>query len=137
MSDNPGDFKPGNPHRFKPGQSGNPGGKPKGLERIVNDTIKAMTEEIEDPVTKAKVRIDGWERMARKLFDLGMAGNVQAMKLLFERAGGYPKQKVDLAAEVTTPQQFDFAALTPTQLEALAALDVPAGDDDDRTPTAH
>lgn len=129
-----GDFKPGNSSRWVKGQSGNPGGKNRSLERIVNETIKAMTETVEDPETKQKVKLDGWERMSRKLFTMAIEGNVSAAKLLFERAGGYPKQKVDLSGEVNMPQ-VDFAKLTQEQVEALAALDAPA--DDDQPPTTH
>lgn len=125
-----------NPGRFKPGSSGNPGGRPKGLERVVNETIAAMVEVVEDPETKQQVKLNGWQQITRKLFKMALDGSVPAAKLLFERAGGYPKQKVDLAGEVAT-KQHDLAPLTKAQLEALATLDLAVEDDDGRTPTTH
>lgn len=85
----------GNPN-WKKGVSANPGGRPRGIERIVNDTIAAMTAEVEDPETKQKILLTGWQRLAKKLFELGMGGNVPAVKLLYERAFGYPKQNVKI-----------------------------------------
>jgi len=137
--DNPGDFKPGNPHAFKKGQSGNPGGRAKGIERIVRELVaeqKAKSES--DP----NVDLDGWQRLTLHLFQMALGetkatnrDQVAAAKLLYERAYGHPKQKVDVTGDATS-QARDLSPLSTEQLELLAALDVPVGDDDG-TPTAH
>ena len=109
--------------RFVKGQSGNPGGRPKGLERIVNDTIRAMVEEVEDPETKQKVKLDGWEQISRKLFALAIDGNVAAAKLLFERAGGYPKANVKLDDARNAEASIDLKAMSTEDLRsALGAI---------------
>ena len=73
-------FKQGNnigvATRFKAGQSGNPGGRPKGMAAMAH---KVMSEAFaEGDMTKA-------EAIVRKLFDLAMEGNVPALKLLLDR----------------------------------------------------
>ena len=69
--------------RFKPGQSGHPGGRPKGLSTIAH---KVMTEAVAaGDVTKA-------ETVVRKLFDLAMEGNVQAIKLLLDHEWPAPNR---------------------------------------------
>lgn len=91
------------PWLWKKGQSGNPAGRTKGIDRLVREEIDAAVAEVEDPDTKQKVRLNGWQRIARKLFELALEGNVQAAKLLLERVGGYPKQDVKVESEVVTP----------------------------------
>ena len=92
--------------RFKPGQSGNPGGRPKGLSTIAH---KVMTEAVAaGDVTKA-------ETVVRKLFDLAMEGNVQAIKLLLDRE--WPANTtVEVTADVTLRAEMEQAA---TELRAM------------------
>ena len=128
------------PWRFKPGQSGNPGGRAKGLERIVRETIAA--QKALDPVMG---ELDGWQAMSKHLYEIAMGEDrdrVPAAKLLYERAYGQAKQKVELAGDVVAGDidAKRMAPLTVQQLEALAVLDVPSDDDetgDDSGPTAH
>ena len=80
-------FKQGNnigaATRFQPGQSGNPGGRPKGMAAIAH---KVMAEAVaEGDMTRA-------EALVRKLFELAMEGNVQAIKLLLDREWPAPNR---------------------------------------------
>lgn len=139
MSNTPGDFKPGNPHAFRKGQSGNPGGRAKGIERVVREVVaEQKTKSASDP----NIEIDGWQRLTLHLFQMAMGetkatnrDQVAAAKLLYERAYGHPKQKVDITGDAASPAR-DLTPLTTEQLELLAELDVPIGDDGG-TPTTH
>jgi len=70
--------------RFKPGQSGNPGGRPKGLATIARAVLAEATAE--GDMTKA-------EALMRRLYDLAVnEGNVQAIKLLLDREWPAPNR---------------------------------------------
>ena len=95
---------PGKP--FESGKSGNPGGRPKGLARLVRDLIAARVEE--DPVLG---KIDGWTAITLRLYDLAVGriaapekDRAAAAKLLYDRAGGLPRQEVELSGGVTPEQ---------------------------------
>jgi hypothetical protein len=58
--------------RFKPGQSGNPAGKPKGARHKTTLAMEALLEgEAEGPT--------------RKAVEMALAGDTTAMRLCFER----------------------------------------------------
>jgi hypothetical protein len=58
--------------RFKPGQSGNPAGKPKGTRNAVTRAMEAL--------------LDGEaEKLTRKAIDLGLAGDMAALRLCLDR----------------------------------------------------
>jgi hypothetical protein len=110
-----------NPALWKKGQSGNPGGRVRGIERVVREEIASLVETITDPETKRQAILDGWQRMARKLFDLAIEGSVPAAKLLLERAFGYPKQTMDMTVAGSALDRSDVAKLSDEELIELAA----------------
>jgi hypothetical protein len=58
--------------RFKPGQSGNPAGRPKGTRNAVTRAVEAL--------------LDGEaEKLTRKAIDLGLAGDMAALRLCLDR----------------------------------------------------
>src|SRR5271165_132710 len=60
------------PHLFKPGQSGNPAGKPKGSRNATTLAAEAL--------------LDGeGETLTRKAIELAKAGDMQALKLCMDR----------------------------------------------------
>lgn len=89
--------------RFQPGQSGNPGGRPKGAVSITS-RIKRILRENEDKA----------DELATALIDLAIAGNPAAMREVMGRHDG------PLATNINVSQ------LSTEQL--LAALEVVAGE---------
>ncbi|MBN9454273.1 MAG: hypothetical protein J0I42_20240 [Bosea sp.] len=105
---------------FKPGQSGNPAGKPKGAR---NKTTLAM---------EAIMEADA-EAMTRKLVELANAGDMTAMRICMDRL--YPARrdravtfdlpKIETAADLTKATQAIMEAvatgdLTPLEADAVS-----------------
>jgi hypothetical protein len=86
-------FKPGNPHVFKPGQSGNPGGRPKGSEsRLISKALLAyLGDRAPNEVATACGLPFGasWAQcMAKRLITLALRGDVSAMREVREATEG-------------------------------------------------
>jgi hypothetical protein len=74
--------------RWKPGQSGNPKGRPpKGYS--ISEIIKSMLSE--DPDIKKK--------LGQKIMDLALAGDINAIKTIWSYMDGMPTQKVEALVE--------------------------------------
>jgi hypothetical protein len=90
----PNQFKPGNDFRWKPGQSGNPAGRP------VTEDIKAEAREFlsecDDPRTgKARLRV-----LLEIAYRRARQGSAKHMEMLLDRGWGKPLQGIDLDARV-------------------------------------
>lgn len=83
-------FQPGNPHRFKPGHSGNPGGKPS-LQRAV--TLEIVKEQLGrvDP----KLGLTALERIVAHTIRRALQGSYKDKKLLLNYALGMPSQMLE------------------------------------------
>lgn len=77
---------------YKPGESGNPSGKPKGILNLKTLIQKVWSEEITDdegnPKIKALLSI-------KAMVDKAESGDVSAFKALAERVEGLPKQEIE------------------------------------------
>lgn len=79
---------------FMPGQSGNPGGRPKKtLDKALEAELAALGA---DGLTIAHA-------IAKKLVDKAKAGDVKATQLIAERTQGKPQQKIELDAAYSNP----------------------------------
>lgn len=76
--------------RWQPGQSGNPGGRPKFAEMS-----KACRDILSQPMPKDKSRTFAMG-IARKLADMAIHGNVAAASELADRSEGRPRQALDI-----------------------------------------
>ncbi len=95
--------KPPNTSGLRPwpkGVSGNPGGRPKKLP--ITDVLR---EELEK---RGKHNVMVSRSIARKLIDLALAGNIEAMHLIADRAEGKVPQRVEQSGPDGAPIQFDI-----------------------------
>jgi hypothetical protein len=76
---------------FKPGQSGNPHGRPrkgKTLTDILEKELRRKQVKVRD--SDGDILITGKEAAARKLLQLALSGDVGALKYIFDRIDGKP-----------------------------------------------
>jgi hypothetical protein len=90
---------------FKPGQSGNPGGRTR--DKIFTDALRIAIN-VDDPISgKKKVRV-----IAEKLVDEAMAGEPWAVQMVADRIDGKPVQAVEVGG------QGEFAHMSDDELQA-------------------
>lgn len=95
-----------NPSWFKPGQTGNPNGRPK-KDWTWKDLLQEAAEEMMEVKKKDKngnTVVTGRralkELVARKLLTAAAGGNIQAANVLMNRMEGMPKQQIEQSGEV-------------------------------------
>jgi len=119
--------------RFKPGQSGNPAGRP-AAKKVSNTLRPVLKRVLDEPVSVAGKKYTPQEVMVRTLINKAMKGDLRAIKTVFEleekfklhqpQLGGLlviekvPKELREIHARM---QQAKFRGEDP---EGLAALDV-------------
>jgi len=92
--------------RFKPGQSGNPAGKPKGAKNKATIFAKALLE------GEAEV-------LTRKIIELAKAGDMQALKICLDRL--YPPLRAQAAPiEVEIPATDSMSDIANAFIRAAA-----------------
>ena len=95
-SNSPDDYevgkgKPPVEHQFKPGQSGNPQGRPKGSKNVHQVLTKILGEKIAITESGKKMVVSKLEGAMRVLVNKSFEGKPQSLKLLlqvFDEAGG-------------------------------------------------
>jgi len=85
-------FAKGNPFAFKPGQSGNPAGRPR-------DTVTPHLRELVRMRHSEKDGVTYGEMVARSLLTRAIVGDVQAIREVFDRLEGKPRQAIDVSVE--------------------------------------
>ena len=104
---------------FKPGESGNPSGRPKGARNHATVLAAAM--------------LDGQaEAIIRKLIDTGLSGDVSALRICLERLLPPKRSRpvaFELPAEIKTPA--DIAEASQLILQACASGDLSVTDAND------
>ena len=102
---------------FKPGQSGNPGGRPKKGFSIRENLRGMMSEEITIPGKDGKpdtVMTKG-AIISAKLFQAAASGDLTAIKLCLDNIDGPPVQEVKHSGEIAHP-----SPLTPDEARQAA-----------------
>lgn len=81
---------------FKPGQSGNPKGRPK-KAYCITDILREQGE-IRD-VNTEQGRITRAEAIAQRLWLMAMKGDIAALKYIYDRIDGKPLQQIQADVE--------------------------------------
>lgn len=83
---------------FKPGQSGNPAGRPKGIpnSKTILQRFLALEEKIANPVTGVEESMSQLEIMYLKQIAKARKGDLSAMKEVIDRYEGKPQQTVEM-----------------------------------------
>jgi hypothetical protein len=102
-------FKPGNPHRWQPGQSGNPSGIPRSRLKFEQAFYTALIEQ-GAPVEAALL-----------LWECARAREPWAVQALLQRLAPQT-QRIKLTHEVENEQGIDYTRLTDAEIEQLESL---------------
>ena len=81
-------------HRFKPGQSGNPGGRPK--TKLITQAYQELLMEIDPKTGKTKATL-----IAEKTLKEALKGNLTAVKEATDRTEGKALQQLGVGVSVT------------------------------------
>lgn len=83
---------------FKPGQSGNPAGRPKGSKNLSTNLREMLEVEIDtlDPVKKIQVKKKIGDVLNLKLIQSALQGNLSALKEIYDRIEGKAKEHVEI-----------------------------------------
>lgn len=95
------------PQLFKPGQSGNPAGRPKGLLSWRNTIKEAAMREIEmmEKSTGKKITKTLNQIIAEKLVEKARMGDIQAIKEYGDRTDGKAHQSINLEGDLSITQR--------------------------------
>lgn len=118
-------------YRFKPGQTGNAGGRAKGYERRIRECVESMTADDPmpdpeiglDPATGRLRRIPAFEAICKRAVLDAIRGDKYARDFVADRLMGKPKQTVAITdADVDTDDESDLEGLTVDELRVLAKV---------------
>src|SRR5882672_7878216 len=81
--------------RWKPGQSGNPSGKPSAHREVIIDAVKAMLAEVDPQLNK-----NLFERLLEQCARRALQGSKWHMGVLLDYGLGKPRQGIEMDAKV-------------------------------------
>lgn len=85
-SDSVGYRRPPKQHQFKPGQSGNPKGRPKGTPTLQEVMAREATKLIKIKQGDNVVSVPKLEALARRVFNKALEGDLAAARMIFQLA---------------------------------------------------
>jgi len=113
---------------FKPGQSGNPKGRPKGVPNAATRMKRFLELEIngKNPITKADEQFTVAELMDLKIIAKAMNGDLQAWEKINDRLEGKAKQTTEHSGEIKQNINLDSLSLEEKRkaLELLQKADL-------------
>lgn len=114
-------FQPGNPHRFKPGKSYNPGGKPSEQRAVSLQVINDQLGSVHPKLGKSAL-----ERIVAHTIRRALQGSYKDIKLLLNYALGMPSQILEHSGSLDLTRIIREARERGEAAEAdLAALPAP------------
>lgn len=141
------------PFQFAPGQSGNPSGKPKGLERRVRELLGDDIDAIVyvqrcvalgvppdvDEMIALGVKLTDTQRkaIANTFSTITRRDSNEAAKLVTDRGWGKAKQHVEINDKPSNRRAQAMRPMSDAELRALAKLDEGLEGDGGSTPTQH
>ena len=102
-------------HQFKPGQSGNPAGRPKGLPNTKTRLIRllSLVEKIKNPVTGVVEGFTILEQLDLRQIERARKGDLKSYKEIIDRLEGRAAQTVDLTSQGRELRPMAFFDLNP------------------------
>jgi hypothetical protein len=87
-SDSVGYRRPPKQHQFKPGQSGNPKGRPKGTPTLQEVMVREAAKHVKLKQGDKIIVVPKLEALARRVFNKALEGDLAAARMIFQLAGG-------------------------------------------------
>ena len=117
----------GNPNpspetRFKPGQSGNPRGRPQGTLSLT-DVLRKLGDIEDVEIRKGEPKIPRKEALGHKMWNMALSGKADIARYIYDRLDGKPTQEIKV--------QSDAAMDAPIILHVGATIRVIEDSDDD------
>ena len=103
-------------HRFKPGQSGNPAGRPPGIRSLARELETALLQTTTIRVCGRPTKVTKLKAMTRKLADLAAGGDARIVRLLLDQL-----READARAAEEPPIEETFSAADREVIAALIA----------------
>jgi len=100
---------------FKKGQSGNPKGGPKKQETMTHVLRMAVETDVMLPDGR---KVKAKEALAYKIIELAASGEGWAMKYIYDRLDGSPKQVIEAKVE-KSEKEVDLSELPPETVPSL------------------
>lgn len=94
--------RPPREHQFKPGQSGNPKGRPKKNNNFAEDILEEMSEVITIQENGKLKKITKKRALAKRLIADSLSGKISAIKLLTPILAGETNIKDEVEEELTS-----------------------------------
>lgn len=104
--------KPPKKSQYKPGQSGNPKGRPKGAKSLKSVLQKELTSKIEIKVQGKKTKATKLEAAIMKLVNDALSGNAKALSELLKLAAIHMPQEIEGVSNTLPPSEEDQALLS-------------------------
>ena len=101
---NPNPTPPPESGRFKPGQSGNPAGRPPGIPNTATRLKRflELSQKIKNPINGEEEEITVAEQLDLAMIAKARKGDVRAFNALMDRLEGKPPQYIEQKSDLTT-----------------------------------
>ncbi len=114
--------KPPKDTQFKPGQSGNPNGRPKGARNLKTEIREVMQSTVTVTQDGKRKKISTRKAVVLRLTEKALSGNVQATRVLIDLMKTYDEEDV---ADVVEDLSQDDAAILEMFAEKIRNKETP------------